>query len=384
MNNTGSTHSNRIEYIDVWRCLAILLVVFSHVIYFSHPWYKEVFPGLVWRASPLGGLGVRLFFCISGFVICRGMLKESTRTGTVNLPAFYVRRAFRIFPPLLFYIAALGALSMAGWIGMTPDQALFSAGFLCNVSLIDCGWFLGHTWSLAFEEQFYLVFPLLFLLLGVGMRRHRLLSIAVVMLTATLAVQITGHDKVGYVVSVFAFMVWGCVFAVYWDGLKSVLSKIPVALWLLATSALFLAHMTALPESFHKVIFPAFGPLVCCILIFGTPFHHPAIRSVFGNPKLQYVGRMSYSIYLWQQLATSAFGFSSPLPTLFFVLLVFIISHLSFRYFESRMVAVGARISARLSHAGPALAGDTPAFSGAVRMAPMAAQRQNDVSIIGK
>jgi peptidoglycan/LPS O-acetylase OafA/YrhL len=93
MNN-----NDRIEHIDVWRFLAIALVIFSHIIKFSHPWYKETLPSLVWRAEPLRALGVKLFFCISGFVICRGMLKENIKNGTVNMRAFYVRRACRIFP----------------------------------------------------------------------------------------------------------------------------------------------------------------------------------------------------------------------------------------------------------------------------------------------
>lgn len=365
-NNKRFVNNSRIEHIDVWRCIAICLVIFVHVVYFSHPWYKQVIPGLVWRTSPLAPLGVRLFFCISGFVICRGMLKEFHINGRLNMRAFYVRRAFRIFPPLLLYIGVLATLSFAELIELNPGQVFFSLGFLCNASGIDCGWFLAHTWSLAFEEQFYLIFPLLFVLVGLAQRRDSLLLIAFAMLITIISAQVTGHEKVGYFVSTFSFMVWGCVFALYWDKLQPLLAKIPLPIWLLATAALFSSKMVIMPAVYHHVIFPAFGPIACCLVVFGTPTHHPVIGLIFGNSKLQYVGRISYSIYLWQQLATANFGFSSPLSTLYFIPGIFLISHLSFRYFEARMITIGTVMSARLMEPVPAILGGSPIFNGEV------------------
>jgi peptidoglycan/LPS O-acetylase OafA/YrhL len=339
------TTENRIEHIDVWRFLAIAMVIFAHIIEYSNPWYKEFAPGLMWRARPIGEFGVDLFFCISGFVICRGMRRESLNSGAVNMQAFYIRRFFRILPPLLVYIAVLMVLSFEGLVNVTASQALSAIAFVCNFSGVSCGWFLGHTWSLAFEEQFYLLFPLLFLVCGLAKHRNRLLTIAIAMSLTTLAAQATDHATIGHWVSEFSYMAWGCVFALYWDQLKPLLAKAPLLGWLLVTGILFGSHAVAIPKFITIVIYPALAPLAMCFMILGTPTHHAFVRRIFTNTTCAYLGRISYSIYLWQQLVTTDHGFSSPITTLLLIPCVIAIAHLSFRYFESRMIAIGARLS---------------------------------------
>lgn len=353
------SNNNRIAQIDVWRFLAIFLVVFSHIVKFSHSWYKDVVPGLVWRAQPLGLLGVQLFFCISGFVICRGMLKESVKDGTVNLRAFYIRRVFRILPPLLLYMAVPMLLSLGGVVEVTTNQILPALGFSCNLTVIDCGWLLGHTWSLAFEEQFYLVFPLLFLAAGLATQRNRLFTIAFAMLITGAVARLTGHDTVGYYVSTFSYMVWGCVFALYWDKLQPMLAKVPFPVWLLTALALPGVHVVAMPAVFQQIIYPVIAPLAICIAIFGTPAHHVMARPVFTNTWFAYLGRISYSIYLWQQLATGNLGLSSPVYALLFIPCVLFVAHLSFRYVEMPMVGLGAGFAAR-SRKQPQMSFDDP------------------------
>jgi len=353
------SHHDRIEHIDVWRCLAIILVIFSHIIEFSHPWYKELAPGLIWRARPLGALGVQLFFCISGFVICRGMLKESKNDGGLNLRAFYIRRAFRILPPLLVYIAVVMALSIAGVVDVKADQVGSAIGFLCNIQPIDCGWSLGHTWSLAFEEQFYMVFPLLFLACAMATHRDRLFTIAFAMLITTAIAYLTKQALIAYYVSTFSYMVWGCVFATYWDRLKPLLEKMPFSVWLLAAAALLGMRVAAMPAILRDVIYPALAPLVICVVIFGTPARHPVVRPLFTNRVLAYLGRISYSIYLWQQMATGDLGFTSPVYAVLLIPCVIAVAHLSFRYFEMRMIEMGARLAVNSRKHSP-LIGDDP------------------------
>jgi len=296
---------------------------------------------------------VQLFFCISGFVICRGMLKECANDGALNLRAFYIRRAFRILPPLLLYIAVLVVFSMAGIGHVKANQVGPALAFMCNLKTIDCGWSLGHTWSLAFEEQFYLVFPLLFLVFAVATNRNRLFTMAFGMLITTAVAGLTGHETVQYYVSTFSYMVWGCVFAVYWDTLQPRLAKMPFAVWLLVAAALPGVHVIAMPEFFHQMIYPALAPLAICIAIFGTPAQHALARPVFTNTTLAYLGRISYSIYLWQQIATGNLGFASPVPALLLIPCVVAVAHFSFRYFETRMIALGAGFAARSGKLAP-------------------------------
>ena len=355
------SHHDRIEHIDVWRCLAIVLVIFSHIIEYSHPWYQESVPGFFWRARSLGGLGVQLFFCISGFVICRGMLKESKKDGSVNLRAFYIRRAFRILPPLLVYIVVLMSFSIAGLVNLKANQVGAAIGFLCNIQPIDCGWFLGHTWSLAFEEQFYMVFPLLFLACAVASHRDRLFTIAFGMLITTAIAQLTEQRLIAYYVTTFSYMVWGCVFAMYWDKLKPLLEKMPFPVWLLAAAALpgIHAQVIAVPAIVRDVIYPTLAPLLICVVIFGTPARHAIVRPLFTNAALAYLGRISYSIYLWQQMVTGNLGFASPLYAVLLIPCVVVVAHLSFRYFETRMIEMGARLAAHSRKHAPRI-GDDP------------------------
>lgn len=91
----------RIQHIDVWRFIAITMVVVSHLVRFLDPWYQHVFPDILSAIRKSGPLGVQLFFCISGYVICRGMMREAAASGTVSMRGFYIRRAYLSRPAWL-------------------------------------------------------------------------------------------------------------------------------------------------------------------------------------------------------------------------------------------------------------------------------------------
>lgn len=114
------------------------------------------------RLAPLGSIGVRLFFVISGFLITRILLTRPT------LQHFYIRRSLRIFP-VFYLVLALAALANIGPVRSTIG---WHVSYLTNVYLVDRGAWHGsisHLWSLAVEEQFYLVWP--FLVMAVPERR---------------------------------------------------------------------------------------------------------------------------------------------------------------------------------------------------------------------
>ncbi|MCU1261348.1 MAG: acyltransferase 3, partial [Bryobacterales bacterium] len=113
-----------------------------------------------------GGLGVLMFFVISGFLITWLLLKENTRKGTVSLKRFYARRSFRIFPAFYAYALLTVILLAAFHKRINVPQTMASLFYLANYYQAlngDPGTAFSHTWSLGIEEQFYLFWPLLFL-----------------------------------------------------------------------------------------------------------------------------------------------------------------------------------------------------------------------------
>ena len=157
--------TSRIKEIDGWRAISVLLVVFDHLAVSEFAGVTASVPMATRIARYVGPLGVETFFVISGFVICRMLMAEEHKTEWVSLKGFYLRRFFRILPALWLYLITCGILLA---IGLIRDRwiAFFWGGlFLFDLSRVPTSWFFGHTWSLAIEEQFYIIFPSLWVLL---------------------------------------------------------------------------------------------------------------------------------------------------------------------------------------------------------------------------
>jgi len=149
-----------IPSLDGLRAVSFFIVFVAHA-------------GLPFVLPVPGGFGVTVFFFLSGFLITTLLRVERQATGTVSIRNFYFRRALRILPPFYLVLALALALTQVGWLpGRTDPRALFAqAGHFANYWFI----FQGSDgvpagtvpyWSLAVEEHFYLVFPLLYLTLN--------------------------------------------------------------------------------------------------------------------------------------------------------------------------------------------------------------------------
>jgi peptidoglycan/LPS O-acetylase OafA/YrhL len=143
---------DRLPQLDGLRAVAVAFVMAFHFI------------PAVDRVAPLGSIGVRLFFVLSGFLITRILLASRTRSIGDALRSFYIRRSLRIFP-LFYLVLAVAALMNIGPVRSTIG---WHVTYLTNAYLFERGAWHGsisHLWSLAVEEQFYLVWPCLVLLL---------------------------------------------------------------------------------------------------------------------------------------------------------------------------------------------------------------------------
>ena len=142
----GLRPAGRSTQLDVLRAIAALLVVCMHV---------PFIPVL----STIGWIGVDLFFVLSGFLISRLLFLEAARTGSLRISRFYLRRAFKIYPPFWLLMAATPFI-----VYEQPPGSQWAAELLFMQSYFEGIW--GLTWSLAVEEHFYLLLPVVLLLLS--------------------------------------------------------------------------------------------------------------------------------------------------------------------------------------------------------------------------
>jgi len=152
MNKAGS---GRIPSLDGLRAISIALVLFGHLI------GTAGFPQVPSIRVDFGHLGVTVFFVISGFLITSLLMAEREKDGTVSLKRFYLRRVLRIFPAFYAFVAALVVANAVGWIDLSATDLAVAATYTANYYPYR-SWDVGHLWSLSVEEQFYLLWPLVF------------------------------------------------------------------------------------------------------------------------------------------------------------------------------------------------------------------------------
>ncbi|MEZ2388346.1 acyltransferase family protein [bacterium RCC_150] len=269
--------------LDGLRAVSVLLVVAYH----------SSVPALV---ALNGRIGVTIFFVISGFLITTLLLREEEEDGRVSLRGFYLRRSFRILP--LYYIA-LGLSTLAVVLGFGDKSTNYwdrLPYFLTYMNeLVGSGTFQ-HSWSLAIEEKFYLIWPALVFVMPLAVRRRR--WIALVILVATCSAGLFAPDG-GYV-GMYAPIIAGCFLAVVAnspDGFRSIsfLSTSPGGL---ALSALAVLSVFFSPESRTQVMGGLAFALAFPFLLFGDA----RLTGWLGHRWLTYIGRRAYAIYLFHPL----------------------------------------------------------------------------------
>ncbi len=279
-----------------------------------------------------GYVGVDVFFVISGFLITKLLLGELDRSGTISLRGFYARRAKRLLPLSAILLAAVGVLSM---ILLSPLRNTEVAGDIVASALYVANWHFAaqsvdyfaqglepspvlHLWSLAIEEQFYLVWPGLMLAVTWFWRR-RGRSIRPVLWVA-LALILAGSLAYGIILTnekpAFAYF---DTFARAWElGLGAALAlagtvKLPrlgaVALGWVGIAAIVYASFTFTGETSFPGTAALIPTLGAAALIFsgtalaaterGITGARAGAGSVLGLAPVRYVGRISYSWYLW-------------------------------------------------------------------------------------
>ena len=290
--------------LDGWRAVAILSVILYHSTLhragiFSTSW--------AWH---YGYRGVDVFFAISGLLITSRLLEEEKRSGRISLRNFYLRRAFRILPPALVYLFTIAGLARLGFIYVSKGEWLSSVFFYRNYSslfhierTLGLPWFTTHFWSLSIEEHFYLILPAL-LLFTRGKVRIVTLSVISLCIIAHRFVELThrGWFTIQFHTDVRldALMI-PAIFAVlsrsevYGERFNLFIRKFHIAF--VAAFLLFVwwPENSGLQQTAIAFIMPG--------IVLGTVLKAQSLgtRILEWSP-LRWIGRISYSLYLWQQL----------------------------------------------------------------------------------
>jgi len=346
-----------IPAIDGLRALAVIAVMFYHL-------------GFSW--IPGGFLGVDLFFVISGYVITRLLLDSIAQSGGLDLRGFYIARARRLLPALLFTVITT-TIAVGIWAPDTMKRFVTDLPFSLTGTM---NWWLvarqqdyfesigrppllQHTWSLAVEAQFYLIWPLIlyFILKKLGKNRIPIaaLSIAaasgITLLLVSLSLDASNASKVSHVYfgtdthSIGLFL--GAALAVSWipQNFTTTLTKnaqnfidgVGFIGFVGILSTFLLIDETK--PTLYKIAFPLAGIFGAAIIM---SIVHPASRfaPILQHPVLIWIGERSYSMYLWHwvifQVTRPTVDLAGKMWALYSlrILIVFALADISYRYVE--------------------------------------------------
>ena len=291
-----------------------------------------VFNGTDW-AAPYANLGVRIFFVISGFLITTLLLKEEEKTGTICLRNFYVRRAYRILPAAFVFMVPMFVIY---WHELRWQEVVAAIFFVMNFDFHK-PWSIGHLWSLGVEEQFYFLWPGIFK----SIRRHRVGVLLGVIIFAPFASEFCYWLRLpagcyGIFPTVADNLAIGCLLAI-------VMQRIPaIRPWLAVCMVLVIALVPAFPatsaiRTSMKVLL--LWPLMQ-VCIAGVLLH------VIQNPyrilnlaPVAWLGRISYSFYLWQQW----FSYNDHPKPFYFVFFALALACASYYFVEQPMLRLRDR-----------------------------------------
>lgn len=280
-----------IPSLDGLRAISVSLVLLGHL------GGTRNFLRLPEFVNYYANFGVRVFFVISGFLITSILLKEQARNGRISLKGFYLRRALRIFPAAYAYIIAVCAIAGIG-LRHFATAALYVSNYDYSRP-----WLLGHLWSLAVEEQFYLLWPLALVLFFAWRKAIAIAVICIAPLLRTayffgLASSL-GPQYIGFSFPTVAdALATGCLLAIGYKKFAIIVERfggwlvlVPVATVLIPLMPQFLTTR-------------GYNLLGITLMNFGIAISiQHAIEKryrVLNWRPVVWIGVLSYSLYLWQ------------------------------------------------------------------------------------
>ncbi len=307
----------RMRSLDGLRGISIALVLLGHL------GGTQAFPqlGLERVLGNYAFLGVQVFFVISGFLITSLLCRELQSTGAVSLRHFYLRRALRILPAYMAYLIVLFGFVQAGYMVLKPADWVTALTFTVNY-FPGASWGVGHLWSLAVEEQFYLLWPAIFVVMGGAKNKLRNVLLGVILLAPLVraAMRLTFDAESDFRdLEVFPAIAdalgFGCLLAL----IRNDLVLVPAYRMLMRSAVVvLLVVLIVLINRFSgyglvDLLFSSFKLTMIMILVDAAVSRESGwLHTVLNAPALVALGRVSFSLYLFQQLFLNR-GSTEPL-----------------------------------------------------------------------
>ncbi|WIB43284.1 acyltransferase [Curtobacterium sp. MCLR17_058] len=330
--------------LDGLRAVSILLVLTIH----SHVSQLRFLNGYT---------GVTIFFVLSGYLITTLLLREQDKYRRVSLKGFYIRRVFRILP-LYYLVLAVNVVAVYAGLGQDPgDFAHRLVLFLTYLNEFASPGTFGHSWSLAIEEKFYLVWPLLAFTLPVVWKWR-------VAIAGALALTAAVSGLWGGYLSIYAPIIFGCLIALLLHNERGFAlagrATRPLPGILLGTLAIVVLLLST-ADSHHQVWFGFAFAIALPVLMIGPAGAHGWLS---WKP-LVFMGRRAYATYLIHPLVGS--GLDGVLPNtselpwsvVHLILMAAVsigVAHLLFILFENPATQFGKRLAASQRPVGSLLA----------------------------
>jgi len=350
-----------IHGLDGMRAFAVLIVIIAHM------GITSIIPG---------GFGVTVFFFISGFLITRLLLAEREKNGTVNLNNFYIRRFLRLLPALFLMMATSALIMIAMSDPPLLREAIAGFSYFMNYNNIALGfqgidqtspW--GHLWSLAVEEHFYLLFPLL--IVSFGRNIPKVIRICITLCAFALIWRIISFYATDFPRDYNYFatetridsILFGCLLSLMLHFKPQGNWKDKLTGWFPTLSAAFilLSCFIAKDEGFRQMLRYSYQGFALFIAVLNLYYFKPLniFFTILDFAPLRWIGRLSYGLYLWHipamyfcnnYMGLSEGSFRFVLASL---AITFIAATISYYGFETKVIALRKKFGAHIVTAKP-------------------------------
>jgi len=346
--------------LDGLRGVAVALVFLNHA----------GVPGVPFGAP----LGCDVFFVLSGFLITTLLLEERDVQGRISLKAFYARRALRLLPALAVFVLIIDVLAAVhpvdGWDGV-GSGSLWTALYGLNWATYARSHVapFAHLWSLSIEEQFYVGWGLVLLLVARFSSRAPALLATLALCAASLALRWIWWSHTGF--GVYSRLYYGTdsrvlspllgaalAIGVGWPVVRSLARRLAVPLLGLGLAALALSVHGRGPIDNNPWHFGYLIPELATVAILaGVVFRQTFVNRLLGHPAVVHLGRRSYAFYLWHVPILSWFAVNGrpPWPQKVLALaLALLAAELSMRFVERPFLDLKHRFGRTPSQAATA------------------------------